>query len=156
MGRTAWATALFFAAAGLAGCGAGERAEFDSLVDEIWLDFNEGRLVDAVEYVEGGQVVWCDYEEPENRRIGREVIAPMAAAIESEHGTEVHALLRDGLCIDLLVDRRTGDASESDLRAAFEAADAKFDGRVVSNWGHRWVSVQFTSPEGFEASEAGE
>lgn len=122
-------------------------SEFDSLVDEIWLAQNEGRLVDAVEYLEGKG--W--HYSPVDETVDRDHVIPLCRQIETEHGAECHGLLYNddsaGEFTSEILVRLSGSSDRNGIRNALGAADAKFDGQISQTWGNKWMTFSFNGDQ---------
>lgn len=127
----------------VAGC-ADYDSEFDSLVDDIWLDVNAGRLVDAAEFLEGPG--W-HYDTTDETTVDEDLVIPLCREIEEEFSAECDAVLYDDdsageFTTEILV-KLSPSSDRAGIRSAVEAADAKFAGEVTQQWGVQWMAFSF-------------
>ncbi len=130
----------------LTGCGHTD-SEFDSLVDEIWIDQNEGQLVPAVEYLKGDG--W-HYDGTGETTVDLDIVVPMCEEIEQKYNAKCYGILYDddsaGEFITEVLVRLSLSSDRSGIRNAIAAADAKFEGDVTQQWGSaKWLAISFES-----------
>lgn len=132
---------------GLILCGCGKTdSEFDSLVDEIWIDQNEGRLVPAAEYLRGGGL---HFDIAGDTTVDRDLVIPLCEQIEQQHGAKCFALLYDDddsrgeFTTEILVQLALS-SDRSGIHDAIAAADEQFEGRITQQWGvAKWMTFSF-------------
>ncbi len=128
---------------GLAGCGGGYDHEFDSLVDEVWLDINAGKLVDATEYLRGDG--W--HYDAHDTSVDRDLVIPLCQEIEQQHSAKCYGILYDddsaGEFTSEILVKLSPSSNRNGIRKAIEAADSRFDGRIIQMWGNKWLAFSF-------------
>lgn len=128
---------------GFAGCG-GSNNEFDSLVDEVWLDVNAGKLVNATEYLRGDG--W-HYSPTDETNVDRDLVIPLCLEIEQQHSAKCYGILydddSDGDFTSEILVKLSPSSNRTGIRKAIEAADARFDGSISQMWGNKWLAFSF-------------
>ena len=127
------------------GCGNTD-SEFDSLVDEIWINQNEGRLVPAAEYLRGGGL---HYDLAGDTTVDRDVVIPLCEQIELQHGAKCFALLYDddsrGEFTSEILVQLALSSDRSGIQDAITAADEQFEGHITQQWGvAKWMTFSFS------------
>ncbi len=134
------------------GSGLGEQSEFDSLVDEVWLDINAGELKNAVEYLQAGGK---HYDIVPGTTVDQDFVIPLCLKLESEYKVECQALLYDddslGEFTDvILVKLPVNPADRNGIASLLAEADELFPGRIEQEWGHKWLALNYADAESFD------
>jgi hypothetical protein len=146
-------TGIVLAALSLGGCSElrTERQEFDSLVEEVWVeDFEFERAVDFL--ARGGK------HFPFNPTADKEFVIPLCEQIESL-GAKCHAMYGEFESQDIiawvLVELPRGENVESQVRELIAEADARCDiATIGQEWGNRWMTFHFDEfPDADELAE---
>lgn len=130
------------------------KAEFDSLVEDIWIDLNEGKLVDAVEYLEGGGQHY-NVGESDAESIDRTVLLPLCERLRDEYDVKPQALIDAdlGFASMILVKLPGNPLTHSAIETVIADADADFEGTIDAEWGHVWLAISLLEPGAEEYDE---
>lgn len=134
--------ALAMFALSLVGCGGSEKAEFDSLVDDVWL--GEGtQLIDAVSYLEAGRR-HHDYDGS-GTTVDRDHALPLMKRLRDEFQLQPKAMISDDdtrdFATELLVALPAG--GHESIKQVVDEADDKYPGNITQEWGHKWLAISF-------------
>ena len=141
-----WLSAVFLLCA--AGCGEDFKQTADSNV-EAYIQQHLDR-VPAVEFFEAGGSYYDDEESPE---VDREILLPMLKQLLeiSDTGQWVLPSKDDPKrAFAVLVEIPADKNIEQSMARIVEEADKRFDGLILQQWGHRWLSLDFLDQESVE------
>ena len=106
--------------------------------------------VDAVDFFEKGGTY---YDDEDATGVDREILLPMLKRLLEVFPSEQWVVPREeeptrayAVLITLPDDKNVEDA----MAKVVEAADDKFDGLILQQWGHRWLSIDFLDAETVE------
>lgn len=127
-----------------AGCGStsiSDPVALDKQIEEKWLAGRE--MVDAIEFLErGGQ--YENLEIPDAAQIDQDHVLPLLKSIRDELSLNPMAvLLTPERAMAILIDNPSAPAKRNRLRDLMQAADDKFPGLLIDNWGEKWLSLDF-------------
>ncbi len=132
----------------VAGCG--ERVDRDALFDdEVAMYFNGRASRDAIAFLEeGGRYIDADIEDDEPR-IDEPYVLPLVRQLRDEHGLAPIAILDpEDPRVAVAIVAESGDAAvKAAVNGTIAKADRAYPGEILSQWGHRWLSVDFLTPE---------
>ncbi len=121
------------------GCSKDIKQVADQMVVDAFL--KKGTQVTAIPFFEkGGQY----FDEEGSTKVDREIVLPMLQKLfEISHTPQwVVPDERDPKQAFAVLIELPDDTSVVDAMAkVVEAADAKFDGMILQQWGHRWLSI---------------
>jgi len=124
------------------------QAEFDSLVDDVWLDLNAGRLEDAVAYFEGGGK---HVDVAPGTSVDQDFTLPLCRELNQIDGVTVQALLFDddtsSFASSLLVALPSNSSSRSEIEKIINSTDENYSGTIDQEWGNKWLSITFDLEE---------
>ena len=143
---------LVLALSSLPGCGRDYKEEADQSVVEDLL--GRGQKFEAIAFFEQGGTFYDMEDDPqENAKVDQEILLPMLKSLHSAYPTQQWVVPEEGqpkvgfaLLIELPSDNQQVDA----MARIVEAADAKFDGLILQQWGHRWLSIDLLDKETYE------
>lgn len=132
----------------LAGC-TSQQAQVDSLVEEVWIDINQDRRIDAVDYLSGGGKHYDPYFDARPDDVDRSVILPLMKRLRDDFKAQPWAHVQDDddyawcFCVRL----PAGGGARSAVARAVREADAGFEGQIDAMWGNRWLVLTFENDE---------
>jgi hypothetical protein len=146
--RCAAAICLLVAAVGMAGCRPDYKVLGDEHVRQDLLDKHERR--EAIPFFEAhGRFFDLD----EETTVDRDVVLPLLKRLQEAAPTDQWAILRptDQDWALALVIRLPADAAAVDqMERLVREADDRYAGRILQQWGHAWLSIDFVDQEGAE------
>jgi hypothetical protein len=130
------------------GCSPDIKQVADAMVTDDFL--KKGTQVAAIPFFEqGGRY----FDEDASTKVDREIVLPLLQKLYATSHTQQWVVPdeRDpkqafAVLIELPADEAVVDA----MAKAVEAADAQFDGMIVQQWGHRWLSIDLMDKETME------
>lgn len=128
------------------GCGMATtpEAEFDSLVEEVWLDVNQGNLVDAVDYLSNGGT---HHDVTPDTTVDQDFTLPLCRKLNELEGITVQALLYDddtaGFTTDLMIELPAEPATRSKIQSIITEMDEEYSGTINNEWGYKWLAITF-------------
>jgi hypothetical protein len=141
----AWlGSALFFG-----GCGNDIQEFADRHVQKDMLDQHDKR--EAISFLEQhGQF----YDIDATTHVDREVVLPLLKQLKELAPTEQWAMMRSekgnsayGVLIELPNDAKIVDR----MAEAVQAADDRFSGFILQQWGHRWLLINLIDQQAYES-----
>lgn len=126
------------------GCGP-SRSEVDSLIEEVWLDINQGELQNVVEYLKGGGL---HFDVGGQTTVDQDYVIPLCERIQNELGAECFAIFFDDsvqrdFTSEILI-KMNSRTDKSGIRKALAATEQAFGGHINTLWGNKWLSISFT------------
>jgi hypothetical protein len=139
----------------LTGCSIDDpKAEFDSLVDDVWLGVNGDQQRNAVEFLsQGGQ--HCDVPgSGQTTSIDKEHVLPLMQKLQNELKVEPQALISidEDFAWQIIVKLPMDPLARNAVQKALNEADARYPGTIETEWGHKWLAINFLESE-VEAAE---
>lgn len=148
LGLSAQLPALAVLLAATSGClqGTHEKADLDDLIDDVWLvDFE---TQDAIEFLERGGTHY-DSLGDDARTVDAEVVLPFLVRLRDEFQVGTVAVLEtdENWAWVLLVKLPANPGTRQQIEEAIRQTDASFDGVISTEWGHRWLAINFAETE---------
>ena len=150
---------VIFAVALLVGCSTGggkslpnpdPKAAIDQSVEEDIVELQERP---AVDFLARGGKHYDDADRP-GSTVDKDVLLPLCQRLASEFKLQPIAIVDEseaGEYIYEIIVKLPGDAvARGEIRAAITQADADFQGRIVTEWGHKWLAFTLEPPPGLE------
>jgi hypothetical protein len=128
----------------LAGC-TSRQAEIDSLVEEVWIDINQDRRIDAVEYLTQGGKHTEPWKAAGPDDLDRTVVLPLMKRFKEEFRAEPWAHLQepDDFAWTFCVRLPASGGARSGMARAIREAESRFEGTIETTWGNRWLVIDF-------------
>lgn len=135
----------------IAGCGTArpvdEAARFDREVDAVWKV--KWPWVDALPFFQrGGRYV--DTDDAEKASFDRPHVAPLLKALGEEFDLHWQAVVQPDqrdFALAIVAELPTDPTIHKQIAAAIERHQQTFPGAILVQQGHRWLSLDFLTPE---------
>lgn len=131
------------------------KADFDSLVEDVWLDLNEPQQLDAIAYLEGGGRHYDVAFDGGATEVDRTILLPLLRRLKTEFEVEPIALVkpRQDFATAILVKLPADRATQRSIERAIQEADEEFTDEIWTEWGHRWLAIILMEPDVDETDE---
>lgn len=125
-----------------AGCpqGVDDKADLDSLVNDVWLvDFE---TQNAIQYLEQGGTHYDDMPNS-GTQVDAEVVLPLLVRLRDEFDAETTAVLEtsEPWAWVLLIRLPADPVTRQQIESAVQEADDSFEGVIVTQWGYQWLAI---------------
>lgn len=131
----------------VSGCGQDLQSRADQIVADEYL--KAGTHVKAIPFFEAcGR--YFDEDEANPSQVDQKIVLPMLKDLYQFHAGEQWVVPdpRDAKVAFALLIELPEDAAQVDAMAKIvEAADDKFDGKILQQWGHKWLSIDLIDQE---------
>jgi hypothetical protein len=131
----------------VSGCGQDLKSHADQMVADEYL--KAGKHVKAIPFFEAGGK-YFDQDEAKPSQVDQKILLPMLKDLYQLHPGQQWVVpdTRNAKVAFAVLIELPGDAAQVDAMAKIvEAADDKFDGKILQQWGHKWLSVDLIDQE---------
>ncbi|RLS57506.1 MAG: hypothetical protein DWH91_04265 [Planctomycetota bacterium] len=123
----------------LSGCSPDIKGFADQMVANDYL--KSGSHVAAIPFFEGGGHF---YDQDASTHVDREVILPLLKKLHAAQSTDQWVVpdpQQKRQAIAVLIELPKDQAQVDALAQIVEQADAQFEGMILQQWGHQWLSI---------------
>lgn len=134
------------------GCGGKDYKQIgDKMVTEAF--DQHGPRVEAIPFFEKGGRYYDKEDDTRPNFVDREILLPMLKKLQETYRTDQWVIpTKDdpNMAMYVLVALPANKNAEDALAKVVEEYDQKFDGLILQQWGHEWLSIDFMSKESLE------